>query len=179
MLNALKSVFMDNERKIPFVKPARVGNYKVWRNKATVGKGKDKYEVEQVCISDLEGVWQVRIPSTNVMFSAIIGLYADESLATSLDTLFANMLMVSSIPNGYFHRAVQMCSALYFNPDLLRKRKERKDLVKEAKRLAEDFLRWRDVYEADIKANEPTEEQERQEEVLEEMLEEVGRQPEE
>lgn len=167
------------DRKIPFVKPARVGNYKIWRTKATVGKGKDKYDVEQICISDLEGVWQVRIPETNVMFSAVSGLYTDEELAGSLSTIFANMLMVSSIPNGFFHRAVQMCSALYFNPDLLRKKKERKDLVKEAKKLVEDFLEWREVYESQVKGNEPTEEQEHSDEVLEEMLDEVYDQPEE
>ncbi|MBQ2050959.1 MAG: hypothetical protein II495_01795 [Paludibacteraceae bacterium] len=164
---------MDNERKIPFVRPARVGNYKVWRNKTTVGKGKDKYNVEQICISDLEGVWQVRIPETNVMFAAISGLYADESLTPSLSTIFSDMLMVTSIPNGYFHRAVQMCSALYFNPDLLRDRKERKDMVKEAKKLVDDFLGWRDVYEAQVRENAPTEEQERHDEVMEEMIEET------
>ena len=167
------------DRKIPFVKPARVGNYKIWRTKATVGKGKDKYDVEQICVSDLEGVWQVRIPETNVMFAAISGLYADEGLAGSLSTIFANMFMVSSIPNGFFHRAVQMCSALYFNPDLLRKKKERKDLVKEAKKLVEDFLEWREVYESQVKGNEPTEEQEHSDEVLEEMLDEVYDQAEE
>ena len=166
------------DRKIPFVKPARVGNYKIWRTKATVGKGKDKYDVEQICISDLEGVWQVRIPETNVMFSAVSGLYADEELAGSLSTIFANMLMVSSIPNGFFHRAVQMCSALYFNPDLLRKKKERKDLVKEAKKLVEDFLEWREVYESQVKENEPTDEQMHSDEVLEEMLDEVDKQEE-
>lgn len=167
------------DRKIPFVKPARVGNYKIWRTKATVGKGKDKYDVEQICVSDLEGVWQVRIPETNVMFSAVSGLYADEELAGSLSTIFANILMVSSIPNGFFHRAVQMCSALYFNPDLLRKKKERKDLVKEAKKLVEDFLEWREVYESQVKENEPTDEQMHSDEVLEEMLDEVYDQPEE
>ena len=170
---------MDNGRKIPFVKPARVGNYKVWRTRATVGKGRDKYDVEQVCVSDLEGVWQVRIPETNAMFAAISGLYADEGLAPSLGTIFANMLMVSTVPNGYFHRAVQMCGSVYFNPDLLRKRKERKDLVKEAKRLVEDFLAWRGVYDAQARENAPTEEQERSDEVLEEMLDEVDRQSEE
>lgn len=164
---------MDNKRKIPFIRPVRVGNYKVWRNRATVGKGKHKDEVEQVCISDLEGLWQVRIPSTSIMFSAICGLYADESLSDSLSTVFTNMLVVSTVQNGYFHRAVQMCSSLYFNPDLLRKKKERKDLKKEAERLVEDFLAWRDVYDAQAKENAPTEEQERSDEVLEEMLEEV------
>lgn len=169
---------MDNERKIPFVRPARVGNYKLWRNKVTVGKGKDRYDVEQICISDLEGVWQVRIPATNAMFAAISGLYADESLAPSLSTIFANMLMVSTIPNGYFHRAVQMCESVYFNPDLLRKKKERKELVKEAKRLVEDFLEWRVMYELQVKEDEPTEEQMRSDEVLDDILDEVGEQTE-
>lgn len=163
-----------DERKIPFVKPARVGNFKIWRTKTTIGKGKDKYEVEQICVSDLEGFWQVRIPSTNGMFAAIAGLYADESLSPSLSTIFTNMLIVSTIPNGYFHRAVQMCSALYFNPDLLREKKERKDLVKEARRLVEDFLDWSKVAEVQAKSNAPTDEDERNEETLEQMLDEIG-----
>lgn len=171
---------MDNaSRKIPFVRPVRVGNYKVWRVKTTLGKGKDRYNVEQICVSDLEGAWQVRVPETSVMFSAISGLYADESLAPSLSTIFANVLMVSSIPNGYFHRAVQMCSTLYFNPDLLRKRKERKGLVKDVKTLVEGFLRWSEAYDAQAEENAPTDEQERSDEVLEEMLNEVGMQSEE
>lgn len=163
-----------DERKIPFVKPARVGNFKIWRTKTTIGKGKDKYEVEQICVSDLEGFWQVRIPSTNGMFAAIAGLYADESLSPSLSTVFTNMLIVSTIPNGYFHRAVQMCSALYFNPDLLREKKERKDLVKEVRRLVEDFLDWSKVAEVQAKSNAPTDEDERNEETLEQMLDEIG-----
>ena len=162
---------MDSgNRKIPFVKPARVGNYKIWRTKTTAGKGKDKYDVEQICVSDLEGLWQVRIPATNDMFSAISGLYADEELSGSLNTVFANMMMVSTIPNGYFHSAVQMCGSVYFNPDLLRKKKERKDLIKDVKLLSAHFLEWRKTYEAGIKAYEPTEEQERQDETLDEIL---------
>ena len=165
-----------DKRIIPFIKPARVGNYKVWRTKATVGKGKDKYEVEQICVSDLEGVWQVRIPSTNGMFAVVSGLYEDESLLPSLRTIFANMLMVSTIPNGYFHRAVQMCASAYFNPDILRNRKQRKDLVKEANALVKDFLDWRSLAEAQIQSDAPTEEDERSDEVLEEMLQEIDQQ---
>lgn len=164
------------DRKIPFIKPARVGNFKIWRTKIVAGTGKDKYDVEQVCISDLDGMWQVRIPATNAMFAAISGLYADESLTPSLSTIFTNMLIVSTTANGYFHRAVQMCESVYFNPDLLAKRKERKGLVKEAKKLADDFLKWLEVYDAVEAENAPTEEQEHSEEVLEEMLYEVDRQ---
>lgn len=168
---------MSERRVIPFVRPARVGNYKIWRSKVIAGKGKDKLAIEQVCISDLEGLWQVKIPATSDMFAAISEMYADEKMVSALSTIVTNMLGVTSVTNGYFHRAVQMCSAVYFNPDLLRKKKERKDIAKEAKRLIEDFLEWRDVYDAQVKENAPTEEQERSDEVLEEMLDEIDEQP--
>lgn len=168
---------MDNEaRKIPFIKPARVGNYKIWRTKVTAGKGKDKMDIEQICVSDLEGLWQTKVPQTSECFAMLSGLYADERNDGALSSILTNMLAMSSIYNGYFHRAVQMCLSIYFNPDLLRKKKDRKDLVKEAKKLAEDFLLWREAYESQVKENTPTEEQEHSDEVLEEMLEEVEKQ---
>ena len=139
---------MDNERKIPFIKPARVGNYKIWRTRVTAKKGKDKFDIEQICVSDLEGAWVTKVPQTSECFAMLTGLYADERNEGALSSIFTNMLAMSSIYNGYFHRAVQMCLSIYFNPDLLRKKKERKDLIKEAKRLAEDFLLWREAYDA-------------------------------
>lgn len=169
---------MDNKRKIPFIKPARVGNYKLWRNKVVAGTGKDKLDIELICVSDLEGLWQTRIPATSEVFAILAQLYEDERNNGALSSIFTNMLAMSSICNGFFHRAVQMCMSIYFNPDLLRKKKERKDLVKEVKKLAEDFLEWRDVYDTQAKENAPTEEQERSDEVLDEMLEEVDKQSE-
>lgn len=169
---------MDSRRKIPFVKPARVGNYKIWRTRVSAGKGKDKTDIEQICVSDLEGLWQTKVPQTSECYAMLSELFADERNDGALSSILTNMLAMSSIYNGYFHRAVQMCLSIYFNPDLLRKRKERKDLIKEAKMLAEDFLQWRGVYDAQVKENAPTEEQERSEEVLEEMLEEIDGQSE-
>lgn len=168
-----------DKRKIPFVKPARVGNYKIWRTKVAAGTGKDKMLIEQICVSDLEGLWQTKVPATSEAFAMLSELYADESNDGALSSILTNMLAMSSIYNGYFHRAVQMCLSVYFNPDLLRKRKERKSLIKEVKRLSDEFLEWRQMYDADIKLNEPTEEQERSDEVLEEMLEELDEQSEE
>lgn len=164
---------MDNGRKIPFIRPARVGNYKVWRTKVTARKGKDKFDIEQICVSDLEGAWVTKVPQTSECFAMLTELYADERNEGALSSIFTNMLAMSSIYNGYFHRAVQMCLSVYFNPDLLRKKKERKDLIKEVKRLADDFLQWREAYDAQVKQNGPTEEQMRSEEVLEEMLKET------
>lgn len=166
---------MSERRVIPFVRPARVGNYKIWRSKVIAGKGKDKLAIEQVCISDLEGLWQVKVPVTSECFAMLTELYADESKWGALVGIITNMYAMSSIYNGYFHRSVQMCMSIYFNPDLLRKKKERKDLIKEAKRLADDFLVWREAYDAEVKSHEPTEEQVHSEEVLEEMLEEIDK----
>lgn len=170
---------MDSgNRKIPFVKPARVGNYKIWRTRVSAGKGKDKMDIEQICVSDLEGLWQTKVPATSEAFAMLSELYADERNNGALSSILTNMLAMSSIYNGYFHRAVQMCLSVYFNPDLLRKKKERKDLIKEAKRLAADFLDWRDMYEGHVEMNTPTEEEERSDEVLEEILEETENQSE-
>ena len=166
---------MSERRVIPFVRPARVGNYKIWRSKVIAGKGKDKLAIEQVCISDLEGVWQVKIPATSDMFAAISEMYADEKMVSALSTIVTNMLGVTSVTNGYFHRAVQMITAVYFNPDLLRDKKQRKPFVKEAEALVKDFLEWRKAYEENERKNAPTEEDERNEEVLEEMLEEIDK----
>lgn len=165
-----------DKRKIPFVKPARVGNYKLWRTRVTAGKGKDKTDIEQICVSDLEGLWQTKVPATSECFAMLTELYADERNNGALESIFTNMLAMSSIYNGYFHRAVQMCLSVYFNPDLLRKKQQRKDFVKEVKNLADDFLQWREAYDAQVKQNAPTEEQERSEEVLEEMLDEADKQ---
>lgn len=161
------------DRKIPFVKPVRVGNYKLWRTKVTTGKGKDKTDIEQVCISDLEGLWQVKIPATFSMFAAISEMYADEKMTPALSTIVANMLGVTTVTNGYFHRAVQMISTVYFNPDLLRDKKQRKPFVKETEALVKDFLDWRKAYDERERENAPTEEDEHNEEVLEEILEET------
>lgn len=166
---------MSERRVIPFVRPARVGNYKIWRSKVISGKGKDKLAIEQVCVSDLEGVWQVKIPATFSMFTAISDMYADEKMVSALSTIVTNMLGVTSVTNGYFHRAVQMIIAVYSDPDLLRDKKRRKGFMKEAKKLAEDFLEWRKAYEENERKNAPTEEDERNEEVLEEMLEEIDK----
>ena len=161
------------DRKIPFVKPVRVGNYKLWRTKVTTGKGKDKTDIEQVCISDLEGLWQVKIPATFAMFADISEMYADEKMTPALSTIVSNMLGVTTVTNGYFHRAVQMISTVYFNPDLLRDKKQRKPFVKETEALVKDFLDWRKAYDERERENAPTEEDEHNEEVLEEILEET------
>lgn len=85
-----------NEGVIPFVKPVRVDNFKIWRVKVShtmtpddvkdeekrelLKEGKIKFrkrnvEMEAVCISDLDGGWMVRIPQTLMMYSTLCELY--------------------------------------------------------------------------------------------------------
>lgn len=83
--------------KIPFGKPARIGNFKVWRSRISLefmptrdmlseedqirlDKGqiklrKQKEDIEAINISNLDGTWMTRIPETFEMFIMISDAY--------------------------------------------------------------------------------------------------------
>ena len=65
-----------NELIIPFNRAVRVGNFKVWRSRVSLGSGKDKTSIEAVSVSNLDGSWKVQIPSTSQMFGFIMQQYA-------------------------------------------------------------------------------------------------------
>jgi len=177
---------------IPFGKPARVGNYKVWRAKKVVGKGKDKVEIDQINISTLDESWQIKIPATFDMYGMIRELFTQmyskpdgggvsmlDRRAGQLTTLFGNMLYASCIANGYFQQAINMCATLYANPDLLKEEDKNHDVfMKDVKALVQGFLAWRKDYDAHVASNKPTEEDVHQEQVAEEMLDELEQQQE-
>lgn len=165
---------MSERRKIPFGKPAQFGNYRIWRSKYPIGKGKDKDFVEQICVSNLEGSWQVKVPATFEMFAILTELYADEGKKDILGEYLSNMAFVTITGNGYFQRAVELCAIAYANPSLLTKGdKQHKDFIKNADALVKAFLDWRKVYEERVKMGAPTEEQERQDEVAEQVIAEI------
>lgn len=177
---------------IPLGKPARVGNYKVWRTKKELGRGKDKVEIDQINISTLDESWQVKIPATFDMYGMIRELFAQmcdtpdpsgvsllNQRAGQLTTIFGNMLYASCIANGYFQQAVNLCATLYANPDLLKEEdKNHEKILKDVKALVQGFLAWRKDYDAHVAANSPSEEDLQQEQVAEEMLDELERQQE-
>lgn len=165
---------MSEPRKIPYGKPAQFGNYRIWRGKYPVGKGKDKDFIDQINVSNLDGTWQVKIPATMEMYAILTELYADEGKRENLAEYINNMAFVTITGNGYFQRAVELVAIAYANPSLLTKKdKQHKAFVKNADALIKAFLEWRKVYDERVKLDEPTEQDDRNEETLEQMLDEM------
>lgn len=169
-------------QEIPFGKPARIGNFKVWRTKKELGKGKDKVEVEQINISTLDESWQIKIPATFEMFGLIRSLFAEHTNSFTdkrtgqLATIFGNFLYASCIPNGYFQRAINICATIYSNPTLLKEEDENhENLMKDVQGLIAGFLEWRKEHDKQMAENEPTEADMKSDQVAEEMLEELNK----
>ena len=167
---------MEKQVLIPFVKPARIGNFKIWRSKISMDYlpelseedrknaeekklrvKRQKVDIEAINISNLDGSWMVRIPSTFQMFTMLTVAYqwymsddeeqkkrGDDFLTTAL----TNMQFASSIENGYFHQALLMVATAYARPDVLRDRKRRKAFFDEGGKLIDRFLKWRDEFDA-------------------------------
>ena len=165
---------MEEQRKIPFGKAVRVGNFKVWRGRKVLGVGKGKQEIEQINISSLDGDWQIKIPATYEMFAAIRGLYAQGNQEARLSTIFGNMMYESIVANGYFHHAINIVSTIYANPNLLDENDEQHEmLMNNVKSLIKGFVEWRKEYDKRMSANEPTEDEMKNEQVAEEILDEL------
>lgn len=169
---------MDEKNKavIPFVKPVRVGNFKLWRTRVDMGK---KTTIEAINISDLDGAWCVRVPQTFEMFGLLTIAYQwingndaaeRERGEAYLRTMISNMFYVSSVSNGYYGQAVQMVSAIYADPALLTDKDKNKQLKKEVDSLKKKYLAWREEYDKRMAQNEPTEKEAEQEEIAEQAM---------
>ena len=166
-----------NKVQIPFGKAVRVHNFKLWRSRVKYGDA----TIEAVNASTLDGSWMTRIPSTVDMYGWICMSYSDfmdddvtrkAQGEAVLTTVLSNMLYTSSIVNGYYQRALELCATVYAHPSLLDcKSKEHKGFVKDVKGLCSEFLKWRRGYDEYMKDNEPTEEQMHQDEIAEQALE--------
>lgn len=123
-----------NELLIPFVKPARVGNFKLWRSKINLGGKKDKTEIECVNVSNLEGSWTVRIPSTSTLFSVIVSNYA--TIDTDLREQFlagevlSNLEVLNTSGSVILHHAFRLLFQALSYPIFFMTEKEVEDWVK-------------------------------------------------
>ena len=191
---------MSRNSDIPFVKPARVGNFKLWRSKFQVSaypdlaedevkrivaeKGrvrKEKFDVECINVSNLEGTWKVQVPSTFEMFSVLNALYADlvsgdtklQSRAYGLfQTILGNMMYASTIGNGFYHRALEMVATCYAYPEMLTKKDGgRKKLKKDVSALIEAFLAWRKLWDKSVEERFDEDKEFRREDVAEQAQE--------
>lgn len=164
---------------IPFGRPARMGNFRVWRSTVVVGKGKAKNGIECINVSNLDGTWLVRIPQTFEMFGMLTVAYqwansenAEERRRGDgfIRTALSNMAYVSMVCNGFFHHGVEMIAAAYANPSLLQDTEEGKNFIEDARGTVERFLAWREEYDKHVADNEPTDKDIRQEEFAEEAM---------
>lgn len=164
---------------IPSWRPARMGNFRLWKTLTVVGKGKSKTNVECINVSDLDGTWLVRIPQNYEMFSMLTIAYqwansenAEERRRGDgfIRTALSNMAYVSMVCNGFFHHGVEMIAAAYANPSLLQDTEEGKNFIEDAKGTVERFLAWREEYDKHVADNEPTDKDIRQEEIAEEAM---------
>ena len=105
-------------REIPFVKPASIGNFKMWRTRIKLDK---KKTIEAIIISDLDGTWKVQIPQTYLMFRALTDLYSTES-KEDFDILFSflsNFNFCTSISLGVFQNFLILAVYGYMHPEVL------------------------------------------------------------
>ena len=115
----------DNPLVIPFGKAARVGNFKVWRGNYAAAGGKDG--IECVHVSNLDGSWMVRIPSTSTMYGFICSQYAtvDENIRENiLGMVFTNMANVCSMSSPALHDGFMLLTEMMTFPYLLLPEKE-------------------------------------------------------
>lgn len=105
-------------REIPFGKPARIQNFKMWRTHVKVGK---KETIEAIVISNLEGTWKVQIPQTYLMFSAIKDLYGTENLEdfNILFSFLTNFNLCTQISHGDFQNFLILAVYGYMHPEVL------------------------------------------------------------
>ena len=165
---------------IPFVKAVRFGNFKLWRSRCKSHNA----DVDVLTVSTLDGLWMVRVPSTLEMYAFLVAAYNDymsDNVSVKaqgeavLTTVISNVLYASSIGNGYYQRALELCATVYIHPSLLsKKEKEHKQFMKDVKGLKDAFLEWRKGYDAAVKAHEPTEEQMHQDEIAEQAIGVLG-----
>ena len=139
----------DNPLVIPFGKAARVGNFKVWRGNYAAAGGKDG--IECVHVSNLDGSWMVRIPSTERMFSYICSQFAtfdEEIREKTLGVAFSNMIQVCLIPSEALHDAFNfLVQMMQFPYNLLPEKEMEKRMLSNMKELGVDKHKAKDHVE--------------------------------
>ena len=168
--------------RIPFGRPARIGNFKIWKSKFTFDKDADgkkiKPQIVGYCInvSILDDSWIVRIPQTFEMFGMLTVAYQwyksdnAEERKRGLDflrTAMSNIFYVSSICNGFYHHGVEMLTSAYADPSVLRDTENGRAFIEDVKGTVSRFLSWREEFDKHVSASEPTEQDIRQEELAE------------
>lgn len=186
MSNKAKEVAIQSQHTvqggIPFGRPARIGNFKIWKSKFTFDKDADGKKIKPQIVGDcinvsiLDDSWMVRIPQTFEMFGMLTVAYQwsksdnAEERKRGLDflrTAMSNIFYVSSICNGFYHHGVEMLTSAYADPSVLRDTENGRAFIEDVKDTVSRFLSWREEFDKHVSASEPTEQDIRQEELAE------------
>lgn len=117
----------DEVPQIPFLRAVRIGNYKLWRSKYNIGSGADKTSIDCLHVSNLDGSWMVRIPSTSSMYGCIMNGFAtsDDHIRESfLGMILTNMHNICNINSEALHDAFFFLQEMMTFPYLLLSEKE-------------------------------------------------------
>ena len=165
---------------LPYAKVLRVGNFKVWRGKYAIAKGKDADKVDTINVCNLDQSWSVRVPQTFELYSVLMLLLSDyqsedKKVRTfaedKLAVIFDNLLYTGCIGNGYYHHALYLVTLAYANPKVFKRGDDKKMFNKEVKSLVKDFLKWRQLYDAERLQNEPTDDDIEKENIADQAIE--------
>ena len=143
----------ENKNPIPFGKAMRIGNYKIWRSKSSIsytpsdeerakmreesnGKRKTitaKYDIDVINVSNLDGSWSTKIPSTQGMYSTIMLAFEqkEKDRDTFLTMLFGNFYMCCTVNNVFIHDAFSCLMNIMQFPYVLLPEKEMVKRMKE------------------------------------------------
>lgn len=132
---------MSDEKKVtndsvsvPYVGKVKVGNYRVWRSRASVSIGDgEKDKIECVNVSDAAGAWSIRIPATSGMYGIIIEAFntADDNLRDQfLGYIFGNMLNITTSGSVPLHDGLNLLTEVLSYPYFLLSESEMKDRIK-------------------------------------------------
>lgn len=138
---------------------------------------------ECVCVSELDGAWMIRVPIHFELGAVLESLYREwssrqegwERAGDSLRMLLFDMVYVSSIANGYYHKAIEILTACYANPSLLEEgTEEHAALMGDVKKVMEDFLEWRKEWDKEsAKAAGQAEAESHHDEIAEKAIETI------
>ena len=120
----------DNPLVIPFGKAVRVGNFKLWRGNYVMAGGKDRTSIECVHVSNLDGSWMVRIPSTTMLFGNICNYFTMGDFSYLEDFLLPNFQMLMTDDNRILHEVYRMLYIASKNPLLFMTDKEHEEWIK-------------------------------------------------
>lgn len=128
MVTAMKKRDSESPLAIPFGRVVRVGNYKLWRSKYTIGSGRGKADVDCINVSTIDDSgWLVRIPATKSVYGMIAQAYAttDDSIRENfLGMVFTNYNNLTTIDSEALHDAFFFLTEMMTFPYLLLPEKE-------------------------------------------------------